>query len=207
MEYVLGHFFVKTESGWLNTRADKEIERFKMKSEQASRAGKASVERRLNARSTSVEHPLNRYSTPVDQSATDVQPTKTQDPRTNNQYLQKEVKEKASAPRAVALDIPEIPRELLADFLKIRQAKKSPLTETAIAGIRREAQKAGIPIAEAVRVCCEYGWQGFRADWYAERSRATAGYGQINKQEALEARNNEVAERFIKKMGFDNASA
>jgi uncharacterized protein YdaU (DUF1376 family) len=69
---VLQEFFKLTEDGWINTRADKEIAHFKGKIEQASRAGKASAERRSNSRST------------------DVQPTNNQEPITNNQEPIKE---------------------------------------------------------------------------------------------------------------------
>jgi len=55
------------------------------------------------------------------------------------------------------------------DFLKIRRAKKSPMTNTALAGIQREAEKAGVSLEDALKTCCERGWQGFKADWYASR--------------------------------------
>ena len=64
---VLEEFFVSTEEGYTNPRADREIEAYRSKVEQATRAGKASAERRSNARST------------------DVQPTNNQEPLTNNQ--------------------------------------------------------------------------------------------------------------------------
>ena len=67
---VLEEFFVSTEFGYLNPRADREIEHYHSKIEQASRAGKASAERRLNARSTD--------------RSTDVQPTINQEPLTKN---------------------------------------------------------------------------------------------------------------------------
>lgn len=56
------------------------------------------------------------------------------------------------------------------DFLQIRKAKHAPLTETALAGIRREAEKAGISLEAALQTCCERGWQGFKADWYRKES-------------------------------------
>ena len=71
-------------------------------------------------------------------------------------------------------DAPAIPAELLSDFLAVRKAKKAgPLTPTALAGIQREADKAGLTLVEAVTACCEYGWQGFNAGWYAERTAKT----------------------------------
>lgn len=57
--------------------------------------------------------------------------------------------------------------EAWADFLKIRKAKKAPMTPTALAGIQREAGKAGYTLQQAIETCCERGWQGFKADWVA----------------------------------------
>lgn len=57
--------------------------------------------------------------------------------------------------------------QLWADWLAVRRAKRAPLTATALEGVRREADKAGITLAEALRCCVEAGWQGFRAEWFA----------------------------------------
>jgi len=59
---VLNEFFQLGEEGWVNDRADKEIKHFHSKIQQASRAGKASAERRSNARSTDVQ-PNNKQET------------------------------------------------------------------------------------------------------------------------------------------------
>ncbi len=93
VEYVLNTYFERTETGWRNARADAEIEKFKAKQEQAARAGRASVRRRMNGRSTDVEQPLNEIST-------DVQPTKNQEPRTKNQV-------KDSVAKATVSSLPE----------------------------------------------------------------------------------------------------
>lgn len=55
------------------------------------------------------------------------------------------------------------------DFLKLRKTKKAPVTDTAIAGIRREALKAGIGLSDALATCCQRGWTGFKADWVAQQ--------------------------------------
>ena len=60
------------------------------------------------------------------------------------------------------------------DFKKLRNAKKAPLTQTALAGIEREALKAGIPLGEVIGMCCERGWTGFKADWVREERGKTA---------------------------------
>ena len=63
---LLSEYFVKSEDGWRNKRADEEIAKYHSRLTQASKAGRASAEARLNGRSTAV------------------QPTKNQEPRTNN---------------------------------------------------------------------------------------------------------------------------
>lgn len=55
--------------------------------------------------------------------------------------------------------------DLAADFVKHRKALKAPITKTALSGFQREADKAGIPIRQAVQIAIERGWRGFRADW------------------------------------------
>ena len=72
VEYILGKYFEQTEEGWRNKRADAEIAHFVSKKQQASNAGKASAQRRLNGRSTDVGF-----------SSADVQPTNNQEPITN----------------------------------------------------------------------------------------------------------------------------
>jgi uncharacterized protein YdaU (DUF1376 family) len=52
---VLEEFFELTDEGWVSRRADREIAHYRAKVEQASKAGKASAERRSNARSTDVQ--------------------------------------------------------------------------------------------------------------------------------------------------------
>jgi hypothetical protein len=64
---VLNEFFELTEQGWFSARVQREIDHYRTKVEQASKAGKASAQRRSNARST------------------DVQPTNNQEPLTINQ--------------------------------------------------------------------------------------------------------------------------
>jgi uncharacterized protein YdaU (DUF1376 family) len=57
---VLNEFFLSTDDGFVSPRANKEIEHFHSKIEQASKAGKASAERRFNGRSTDVQ-PTNNH--------------------------------------------------------------------------------------------------------------------------------------------------
>jgi hypothetical protein len=60
----------------------------------------------------------------------------------------------------------DVSESVWADFLTVRKAKKAPVTESGMAGIRREAAKANISLEDALRISVERNWQGFRADWY-----------------------------------------
>ena len=55
--------------------------------------------------------------------------------------------------------------QLAEDFIDHRKAKKSVISETVLNGFQREADKAGIPLAEAITISIERNWQGFRASW------------------------------------------
>jgi hypothetical protein len=63
------------------------------------------------------------------------------------------------------------------DFVILRKSKKAAITDTAIKGIVREANKAGIPLEDAIRMCCERGWVGFKAEWLAQKQE-----GKVDKQ-------------------------
>jgi hypothetical protein len=59
--------------------------------------------------------------------------------------------------------------DVYADWLALRKAKRAPVTETALAGIRREAEKAGMTMQAALETCCQRGWTGFKAEWVADQ--------------------------------------
>lgn len=56
------------------------------------------------------------------------------------------------------------------DFMLVRKSKRAPMTQTALDGLQREADKAGLSLNDAVRACVELNWQNFNAGWYAERN-------------------------------------
>lgn len=60
--------------------------------------------------------------------------------------------------------------QVVRDFRTLRKAKKAAITPTVIAGIKREADKAGYTLENALRTCCERGWQGFKAEWVRDNS-------------------------------------
>lgn len=68
-----------------------------------------------------------------------------------------------SAPSASEFD--GVDPQVVKDFRALRTKLRAPITATALAGIRREADSAGLTLESALRVCCERGWRGFKAEW------------------------------------------
>ena len=55
------------------------------------------------------------------------------------------------------------------DYLEVRKTKKAKWTETALKGLTKEAQKAGMSLQEAMELCCARGWVGFKAEWIKDQ--------------------------------------
>jgi hypothetical protein len=79
----------------------------------------------------------------------------------------------------------------------VRKAKRAPLTQTALDGIKVEATAAGLTLDAALRVCVTRAWASFRAEWYANATRA----GPVNGSRAssLEDRNRAAAEAYARR--------
>lgn len=58
-----------------------------------------------------------------------------------------------------------VPASLWNDFLAVRKMKKLAITQTALDGLQREAQKARLSLAEVLTICCQRGWGSFKASW------------------------------------------
>lgn len=140
VEIVLSEFFVRIETGWINKRADKEIAAYKAKSEQASRAGKASAQRMLNARTT------------------DVQPNINHKPINNKQETSKTKEPKAR------YAIPDfVPQDAWDGFVQMRRTGKGVFTERAASLILKqlEAMQAdGQDVAAVLDQSTANGWKG-----------------------------------------------
>ena len=139
---VLNEFFLSTPNGFVSPRADKEIQHFHSKVEQASKAGKASAERRLNGRST------------------DVQPTNNHKPITIN-HKPKNTATVVASPDGVSSDVWE-------SFVKQRKAKRAQITDMVINNIKREAESAGWSLEDALKEIVVRNWQSFKADWVSK---------------------------------------
>lgn len=81
-------------------------------------------------------------------------------------------KEIIQAPEGVSIQVWQ-------DFQKHRKNLKAQITQTAIEGIKREAEKAGWPIEDALKECCARGWRGFKADWVSGQQQQLTNSGII----------------------------
>ena len=194
---------------WRHRRADQELARASHAHERKSAAAKATNQKRWGRGSLS--EPLGESLSDVaKRPVSDGEPEPEPEPESQKKK-RPGVPEKdyahgsAGAPKKAApadlglLLEAGVERQVALDWLKIRRAKRLPLTGTAWAAIEKEAASAGLSSADAVRRAVEEGWAGFKASWRS--GSAKVGQAQPSKQEALEARNAEVARRFLENMG------
>lgn len=155
MRDVLNEFFMLRDDGYHNNRADIEIAAYKRMAE----GGKRGADKRWGGNTPSIATP----SPPYDKANAN------QEPITNNQEPLK-TKEKQT-PSALLASL-EISETVAQDFISLRNRLKAPITKTALAGIQREADKAGITLQDALQVCCERSWRGFNAEWVKPKTNA-----------------------------------
>lgn len=93
--------------------------------------------------------------------------------------------------------------EIWDDYLKHRKAKRAPITQTVVNMLGKELRKAAVSgwsADDALSEAMAAGWQGFKFEWLQNRSRPQnqyAGNTGMSRQEALEARNAQVADDFV----------
>lgn len=75
--------------------------------------------------------------------------------------------------------------QIAADFRAMRAKQRAPLTATAVAGLRREAEKAGLTLEKALETCCLRGWRGFKAEWMQEHRQGAPSQAPERRRELL----------------------
>lgn len=78
---------------------------------------------------------------------------------------------KKAAPAAKPEDVSD---QVWADWLDHRKRKGGTCTQTALNGIRREADKAGWPLEAALSKAMQRNWQGFEAGWVSDAPKPNA---------------------------------
>ena len=161
VEFVLRKFFTLEGDRYVQVRIQEEIAAYRAKSETNARIAHEREtmrkEKRTNRAQVVNDSPPNQepltinHKTPSDEGV---------------------AQRKRSATRAAAARPDDVSEPVWQDFQRLRREKRAPLTDTALAGVRREAGKAGVSMETALAYCCEAGWQGFNAGWYADRQGA-----------------------------------
>ena len=139
VESVLKEFFEFTEDGYKNYRADGEIADYHKFLEKQKANG------RLGGRPKKGKKPI---------AIPDLTQSEPKKSLNNKQQTTNNI----HTPDGVNQSVWD-------DYLKIRKAAKKPITETALKGLVREANKAGKTLNEALVICCEKSWLGFDASW------------------------------------------
>ena len=174
---VLNEFFELGVEGWVNDRADKEIKHFHSKIEQASRAGKASAERRSSARST------------------DVQPTNNQEPITKNH-------KPSSVSKDTGVKTPLSPDEIIFGYgvpLLVNAGTAEKQARSFLGGLRKV--HGDETLVNTLRECIK-AKPLQPLEWLAKALPPDGIKPKLNKQEALEASNRAVVQRLLKKEGL-----
>ena len=169
IDSVVQKFWTSTAAGLVNDRADAEITKA---GAQAETNGRIAREREARRKEPQEQHEdsTNR--------ATNTPPNQTPDTRHQRKEKKKETPRKrgAAGPRVSLDDLvgEGVDPQHAGDWLTARRAKDLPLTPTAWQQTKAEAAKAGLPIAEAIRLAAANGWAGLRAHWVHSEGRSRA---------------------------------
>lgn len=163
---VLEEFFRQTDEGWINTRADAEIEA--MRDKQQKQRDKANKRWHKPEPEPGIPTAIPRHAkddaAALKTNADAMPPTPTPTPEEKTKTARK----RAAPAVLVSVDdlVAEgVGRQHATDWLAARKVKSLPLTPTAWADTKAEAQKAGMAVPEAVRKAAAQGWAGFKASW------------------------------------------
>lgn len=223
VQVVLSEFFELTSAGWINVRADAEINSMRVKQSAQEDKDRHETERMRRYRERRAqmfaalravevvpawdvpmkelqqlfEQHCNTPATPANPPetppATDLQREQDvsgQEPATaistnTNTNTNKE-EERAPRKRVATPPQPDIAKpddvepQTWADFLKLRKAKRAPVTQTVVDEAERECAKAGMTLENFLRVWCRRGSQGLEAAWLKPEERQSARCGEIS---------------------------
>jgi uncharacterized protein YdaU (DUF1376 family) len=157
---VLDEFFVSTENGFINPRADEEIAKYRKFSEDGKKGAAKRWHKDTNGEANS---PPN--ATPI--------ATNNHKPITNN-HKPKNTATVVATPDGVSSEVWE-------QFVKQRKNKKAQITGLVMSGIQKEADKAGYSLEQALSEVVVRNWTSFKADWVAEKSDNLTKTGLSNK--------------------------
>ena len=192
---VLDYKFTKTDAGYVHDVCERVIEEYRAKADTARENGKKGGRPR---KADSNQEKPNGFPEEPSGIPEETGSEANHKPLTNN-HKPKESKA-IRAPRFDAqahLESLGVDPKVARDWLDIRKGKRLKPTETAMAGVFEEAGKAGMAMADVIRLCCTRGWGGFDASWMARDSPKAShgnpkesrhsGFDQIDYREGVNA--------------------
>lgn len=168
VKIILSEFFELTAEGWINSRADAEINAMREKQQkQRDKANKRwHKPQEEHGIASALQQHQESYAAASNNDANAMPPTP---PPTPTPTPSKPKEERAprfdAQAHLVSIGIDPV---IASDWVSHRKTLKATPSLTAIDGIATEADRAGISLSAALAMCCQRGWRGFKAGWIAD---------------------------------------
>jgi uncharacterized protein YdaU (DUF1376 family) len=169
---VLNEFFLSTDDGFVNPRANKEIQEYK--AHQGTSAYGAFIRDNQSLKSVVqkdvyIQHftngTLDTYINTLRTQDVPIMSTSSIHDATNNHKpLTTNHKPKRENATVVACP-PDVSQQIWSDWVALRKSKKAPITQTVLNGAIAEAKILGWPLEKFLAEWCSRGSQGLKADW------------------------------------------
>ena len=163
VKIILSEFFELTAEGWINSRADAEINAMREKQQkQRDKANKRwHKQQEEHGIASALPQHQESYAAASNNDANAMPPTPTPTPTPSKPKEERAPRFDAQA-HLVSLGVD---KQIASDWIQLRRAKKAPPSMVAIDGIASEAAKARIALSDALAICCRKGWTGFDSTW------------------------------------------
>jgi uncharacterized protein YdaU (DUF1376 family) len=169
---VLNEFFLSTDDGFVNPRANKEIQEYK--AHQGTSAYGAFIRDNQSLKSVVqkdvyIQHFTNGtidtyINTLRTQDVPIMSTSSIHDATTNHKPLTTNHKPKRESATVVACP-PDVSQQIWNDWVALRKSKKAPITHTVLNGAIAEAKILGWPLEKFLAEWCSRGSQGLKAEW------------------------------------------
>ena len=169
---VLNEFFLSTDNGFVNPRANKEIEEYKAHQGTSAYGAFIRDNQSLKAvvqKDVYIQHftngTLDTYINTLRTQDVPIMSTSSiHDATTNHKPLTINHKPKRENATVVACP-PDVSQQIWNDWVALRKSKKAPITQTVLNGAIAEAKILGWPLEKFLAEWCSRGSQGLKAEW------------------------------------------
>jgi uncharacterized protein YdaU (DUF1376 family) len=169
---VLNEFFLSTDNGFVNPRANKEIEEYKAHQGTSAYGAFIRDNQSLKAvvqKDVYIQHftngTLDTYINTLRTQDVPIMSTSSiHDATTNHKPLTINHKPKRENATVVACP-PDVSQQILNDWVALRKSKKAPITQTVLNGAIAESKILGWPLEKFLAEWCSRGSQGLKAEW------------------------------------------